>query len=388
MLGGGSPSRAAERPLAVGRASAPAPKKPGLVQPAAPSRYSVPRPFVRVRTASQLRAVLRRRTPTRIVLERGVYDAEQAFADENGHSIYAARLGQAVLTAGIRVGSPDDRGTGGVLQGLVIDVRDQSKTVDGVALSVSSDQSGVQVLDTILRGHRSIRSGLVVRQPEGFRGARLVVRDFTDYGVLVDANDRSRTTLAQPFHLSDLDVTGIRRADPGSSMGRGEACVWVGNPGTVDRARARGCGWTGLWTGTAATGLHVADIDVDETKTGVYLEHFTHDGTFERIRVGPAVRVGLSAEWADPGWGRQPASVDNVIRASRFESWLAGVYLDEGTTRTVVRGSTFVGQQWAAIGDYRGVDNTYFGNNYRGIAASAVAVTRENIRTAQAGDGG
>jgi hypothetical protein len=384
MLGDGDPSRAAERPLAAARPAAAPSKTPGLVQPVAPSRYSVPRPFVRVRTSSQLRAALRRRTPTRIVLERGVYDAEQAFADENGHSLYAARLGQAVLTAGIRIGSRE-RGTGGLLRGIVIDVRDQAKTVDGVALSVSDDQSGVQVLDAVLRGHRSIRSGLVVRQPEGFRAARLVVRDFTDYGVLVDANDRSRTELDQPFHLRDLDVTGIERADPGSSMGRGEACVWVGNPGTVDRVRARDCGWTGLWTGTAATGLRVADVDVDQTKTGVYLEHFTHDSTFERIRVGNSVRVGLSAEWADPGWGRQPASVDNVIKASRFESWLAGIYLDEGTTRTVVRGSTFVGQQWAGIGDYKGVDNTYFGNDYRGIGAGAVSVTHDHIRTAQAG---
>ena len=112
MLGDGDPSRAAERPLAVAGQSASAPSKtPGLVQPVAPSRYSVPRPFVRVRTSSQLRAALRRRTPTRIVLERGVYDADQAFADENGHSIYAARLGQAVLTAGIRIGSRE-RGTG------------------------------------------------------------------------------------------------------------------------------------------------------------------------------------------------------------------------------------------------------------------------------------
>ena len=55
--------------------------------------------------------------------------------------------------------------------------------------------------------------------------------------------------------------------------------------------------------------------------------------------------------------GGLPASVDNVIQASRFESWLAGVYLDEGTTRTIIRGSTFDGQRWAAIADYEGIDN-------------------------------
>ena len=258
-------------------------------------------------------------------------------------------------TAGVSLGR--NGGSAGLLQGVVIDVRDPAKTVDGVALSVRGH--GGAVLDVALRGNRVIRSGLVVRQPEGFRASRLVVRDFTDYGVLVDANDRSRTQLAQPFSLRDLDVAGIKRADPGSSRGRGEACVWVGNPGAVERVRARDCGWTGLWTGTAATGLRVVGVDVDDTRTGVYLEHFTHRSTFEGIRVGRDVRVGLTAEWADPGWGGLPASVDNVIQASRFESWLAGVYLDEGTTRTIIRGSTFDGQRWAAIADYEGIDNAY-----------------------------
>jgi hypothetical protein len=267
----------------------------------------------------------------------------------------------------------------------VIDVRDYPKTVDGVALAVRG--SGGQVLDVTLRGHGVIRSGLIVREPEGFRAERLVVRDFTDYGVLVDANDPERTSLAKPFYLRDLNVAGIRRAVPGSSQGRGEACVWVGNPGVVERARARRCGWTGLWTGTAATGARLAGIDVDQTRTGVYIEHFTRQSVFERVRVGRRVRVGLTAEWADPDWGGVPGSIDNVVQASRFESWLVGVYLDEGTTRTTIRGSTFVGQQWAAIGDYEGVDNAYYGNDYRRIANGAVSVAREHIRTATE-DGG
>lgn len=385
LLSSGEPLRAAgssvDRQHQADTASS---KPPGQVRPTPPARYSVPRPFVRVRTSSQLRAALTRRVPTRIVLQRGFYDADGPFLNPNGHAIYAGRLGQAVLGAGVSLGS-GERGPSGMLQGVVIDVRDPAKTVDGVALSVTGG-GGAQVLDVTLRGHRVIRSGLIVRQPEGFRGSRLVVRDFTDYGVLVDANDRRRTQLRQPFGLRDLDVAGIKRADPGSSRGRGEACVWVGNPGTVDRVRARDCGWTGLWTGTAATGLRVADVDVDVTRTGVYLEHFTHRSLFERIRVGRNVRVGLTAEWADPGWGGLPASVDNVIKASRFESSLAGLYLDEGTTRTVVRGCTFVGQRWAAIGDYEGVGNSYFGNDYRGIRPGAVPISREHIRTAPGGD--
>jgi len=383
LLGnGGSPS-AAEMAEKSQRRTIAVPNAPAGVRPTPPRKYWIRRPVVRVRTAMQLQAALARGAPARIVLRPGLYDADSPFLNANGHAIYSETVGRAILTAGVSMGN--DGGGAGLLQGVVIDVSDYSKTVDGVAVAVRGNAGGV--FDVVLRGHGTIRSGLVVRQPEGFRAARLVVRDFTDYGVLVDANDRSRTKLSRPFSVRDLDVAGIKRAEPGSSRGRAEACVWLGNPGAAARVRARDCGWTGLWTGTAATGLRVADVDVDRTRTGVYLEHFTHQSRFERIRVGRRVRVGLTAEWADPGWGGLPASVDNVVQASRFESSLAGVYLDEGTTRTIIRGSTFVGQRWAAIGDYQGVDNAYFGNDYRGIGAGAVPVTREHINTAPGGDG-
>jgi hypothetical protein len=266
-------------------------------------------------------------------------------------------------------------------------VRDPAKAVDGAAVLVWDNAGGAQVLDVRLLGNRTIRSGVSVRQPEGFRAERLVVRSFTDYGVRVDANDRDRTTLERPVVLRDLDVAKVTRAVPGSSRGTGEACVWIGNPGIVERVRARRCAWAGLWTGTATTGARFDRIDVDETRTGVYIEHFTHESTFQRIRVGQRVRTGVTAEWADPDWNSEPASVDNVIQDSRFESWLVGVYLDKGTTRTTVRRSTFVGQRWAAIGDYEGVENTYYGNDYRGIAPGAAAVTHEHIRKSGAGTG-
>jgi hypothetical protein len=357
------------------------PKPSSVAAPAKPGRYAVPGPYVRVKTSAQLRAALARRKPANILLHGGIYDSDAPFVDRNGHSLYAGMLGKAILTAGLLVGG-DDSPAGAVVRGLVFDLRDPSKAADGAAIKVSGDATGVQVLDAVLIGHGAVRSALVVRQPEGFRGSRLVVRGFTDYGVLIDANDRDRTSLDSPFQLGDVDVSAVRRAVQGSSNGRAEACVWVGNPGTVARVRARQCGWTALWTGTAATGVRASDVDVDETRTGVYLEHFTKNATFARIRVGPHVRVGLTGEWADPDWGRLPGSVDNIVEDSRFESWLAGVYLDEGTTRTTIRRSTFVGQRWAAIGDFEGVDNAFYGNDYRAIAKGAVAVTREHIRTA------
>jgi hypothetical protein len=336
---------------------------------------------VSVKTSAQLRAALARPRPTNILVRGGVYDSDAAFVDTNGHSLYSGMLGRAVLTAGLLIGG-EDSARGGVVRGLVFDIRDPAKTADGAAIKVSGDAAGVQLLDLRLLGNRVVGSGVMVRQPEGFRGSRLVVRGFTDYGVLVDANDRGLTSLRRPFQVTDVNVSAVKRPVPGSSNGRAEACVWIGNPGTVARIRARDCGWTGLWTGTAATGVRASDVDIDATRTGVYLEHFTKSSIFERVRVGRDVRVGLTAEWADPDWGSVPGSIDNIVENSRFESWLAGVYLDKGTTRTTIRRSTFVGQRWAAIGDYQGVDNAYYGNDYRAIAKGAVAVTRDHISTA------
>jgi hypothetical protein len=350
---------------------------PGQVRPTPPSPYEVPTSGVQVTTSAQLRRVLMSSKPTDIVLADGVYDGSEPFLNPNGHRLYAATLGGAVLRAGLSLGG-NAGPAGGAVRGIVLDVRDPQKTVEGAEIAVWGTAKGVRVLDVTLRGNRVIRTGLVVRQPEGFHGARLVARGFTDYGIVVDANDPALDELARPFLLTDVDVSGVERPVPRSSNGTAEACVWVGNPGEVRRVRVRRCAWTGLWTGTAATDALFDRVDVDQTRTGVYVEHFTRRSTFQRVRVGRDVRIGVVAEWAAPEWGGRPASVDNVIQDSRFESSLAGVFLDDGTTRTTVRRSTFLNQRWAAIGDYRGIENAYYGNDYGGIAPGADDVTHEH----------
>ena len=235
------------------------------------------------------------------------------------------------------------------------------------------------------KGHGVVPSGVEARQPDGLVVRRVVVRRFTDFGVLADANDLRAGSLDERARVADVDVAGVGRREPGSSNGRAEACVWIGNSASVRRVRVRSCAWTGLWTGTATQRAAFDQIDIDRTRTGVYLEHFTHDSTFRRLRIGPRVEIGLTAEWADPAWSHRPASVGNLIEDSRFDSTVAGVYLDEGTTRTTVRDSTFVNQGWAAIGDYRGSGNAAYGNDYRGIDPGAVAVRHDHLSTFREG---
>jgi len=335
------------------------------VRPAAPATYRVPKGALRVSSAGELRDSLAARRRRAIVLAPGRYGGTRPFANPHGHRLYGARLGRAVLTAGLSLGGNQGPG-GGLVRGLVFDVRDRRRTVDGAAILVWGSGRGSRILDTTLRGHGRLAAGVAARRTEGLVMRRVVVRRFRDFGVLVDANNVDRPEQREPFEISDLDVAGVARPTPGSSMGRSEACVWIGDSGLLQRVRARSCAWSGLWTGTATRRARFEAIDVDRTRTGVYIEHFTTNSTFRRLRIGPRVRVGLNAEWADPAWGRRPASVENVIEDSRFESRLVGVYLDDGTTRTTVRQSSFARQTWGAVGDYRGRENSIYGNDYGG----------------------
>jgi hypothetical protein len=333
---------------------------------------------VRVSDTAGLRAALAARRRRSIVLAPGTYDGARPFLNPHGHSLYAARVGKSILRAGLSLGGNTGPGAG-LVRGLVVDVVDPRRTVDGAAIAVWGTGRRSRILDTTLRGHDALAAGVAARRPDGLVIRRLVVRDFTDFGVLVDANKPAGAPVRERFRIEDVDVARVRRPARGSSNGTAEACIWVGDAGSVRRVRARDCGWTGLWTGSATRQGAFEAIDVDGTPTGVYLEHFTHDSTFSRLRVGPDVRIGLTAEWADPEWGRRPASVGNLIEESSFDSSVAGVYLDEGTTRTTIRRSTFRNQAWAGIGDYRGVGNAYRDNDYSGIGTDAQPVRRDHL---------
>jgi len=176
------------------------------VRPRPPSPYVVPPGAVRVTTSAQLRRALKRTRPTNVVLADGVYGGPGPFLNSHGHRLYAANLGGAVLTAGLSLGGNAGR-PGGLVRGLVFDVRDPSKTAEGAEITVWGTATRARILDVTLRGNRVTRSGLVVREPEGFSAARLIVREFTDYGVVVDANDPARTRLERPFRTSPRSIS-------------------------------------------------------------------------------------------------------------------------------------------------------------------------------------
>jgi hypothetical protein len=349
---------------------------PAVRLPVRPRPYALPAGAWSVSSSRELVAALADGRREAIVLAPGTYDNPRPFADREGDQLYAARLGAAVLKAGVVLGA-NGGPPGASIRGLRFDVSDPAKTLNGAIVHVWGSASHASVRDTRLSGNRRVETGLLVRQAQGFVGRRIVASGFASYGVVVDPNDVGYRTRS-PFALSDLTISRVRRLVQGSSDGRAEACLWLGSPGTVRRVDVRRCGITGIWTGTAMHGSHVADATIDRAPVGIYIEHYTSNTTFERLRVGPNVGRGVNAEWSNLSLGQKPASSDNVIQDGYFRSAYVGVYLDQGTTRTLVRRCVFVGQAWAAIGDYLGQDNGYYQNDFSGIGAGAVPVSHDH----------
>ena len=79
----------AERPAGAG-APRSGPRAPAAVRPRKPAGYRVPRNAVRVDTAAELRAALRRPERTAIVLAPGTYSGTEPFLNPHGHRLYAA----------------------------------------------------------------------------------------------------------------------------------------------------------------------------------------------------------------------------------------------------------------------------------------------------------
>jgi hypothetical protein len=369
----GAAARSVHRGRAVAAAAAP------------PSSYPLPGDAVYVATSAELVSALDEHASANIVLRNGVYDNGRAFDDSGGNRLYAEHPGGAVFRAGLALGGNRGPG-GGLVRGVAFDVSDPSKTLRSSIIRVWGTGERSQILDVTMNGHSALSSGINVREANGVVIRRVVVRNFVDWGILVDENDPD-AVLTTPALVEDADVADVGWPTPQASNGTAEACVWIGNTATVRRVHASGCAWEGLWTGTAAHDSLFEDVTVTHSAIGVYVEHFVHGSTFRRLQIGPDITSGVYCEWADPDWGSKPACVDDVFEQSSFDTRKVGVWLDEGTAATTVRTSTFVNQCWAAIGSWRNDANRDLydtsGNDYSGLRPGAESLTTSHIYAAR-----
>jgi hypothetical protein len=356
-----------------------------VAPPQPPSAYPLPAQAIWVGSGTELTRALSQEKAQDIILKDGRYHTSGPFDNEAGHRLFAEHQGKAILTSGLNIGSNDGAGAARV-QGLVFDVREPGNAANGAAIEVWGTARNTIVADVAIDGHGVLESGIAARQPEGLVLQRVTAANFRSWGIFVDADDFTRTVVEPPL-LEDLDVANVSRLVPQSSDGTAEACIWVGNTAVGRRFRVRNCAWMGVWTGTAARNTYLSDIDIDDigitrgSSTGLYLEHFTTDSLFERLRIGPNVTVGVICEWADPAWESRPACDGVVIQDSLIHSRCVGAYLDDGTRNTTLRRTAFVDQERAAIAVFNDNYNILYdtsGNDYGSMKPSARIVLNKN----------
>ena len=135
--------------------------------------------------------------------------------------------------------------------------------------------------------------------------------------MIVDEN-RADAQVSNPPVIMDIDAAYVSRPVPRSSNGTAEACVWIGNTAIVRRVRAHDCAWEGLWVGTAAHHALFEDIRVTNTLSASTSSTSPAPRRSDACRSARASTDGLICEWADPGWGSQPACVGQHDRAEHL----------------------------------------------------------------------
>ncbi len=243
--------------------------------------------------AAGLTAALESATARDIVLANGVYDSLGPFTNARGHRLYAATPGGAVLRAGIVLGANGGQGNG-LLQGIAFDVTDTTKTLQNSVVHVWGSGAGTRILDATFNGNRVVGSAIVARQVEGLVVQRVRIRDFGDFGILVDANSPGLIPAIAPL-LEDVDVAGVGRAPQAAASGRAEACLRFGNTVTVRRAQVRSCAWAGIWTGSMSVDSVLERLDIDNARFGLFLDGGTIGAAFRHVRLGPDVLAGISS---------------------------------------------------------------------------------------------
>ncbi|CAN5143011.1 hypothetical protein BH18CHL2_BH18CHL2_08970 [soil metagenome] len=303
--------------------AAPPPDGSTTRPPQPPSTYAIPSGARRVASSAELVAALELTGPIDIVLADGTYDNPVAFDNASGHRLYAARLGGAVLRAGIVFG-----GDGGLVRGLSFDVATPAKTFQNGVVNVRGPTAiGTRILDTSFNGRRVVASAIVARQVNGLVVQRVRIRDFRDYGLLAQGDEAG--VAGVPLLAEDLDVAGIARDAPGAF--RAETCVSLASAANVRRALLRSCARTGLWTGADNLGSLIEDVDVDDARVGISIDSGTSNATFRGLRMGPRVVKGIETSAAAmapaPDALRMPvtASAHSLYLRVLVESGLIGL---------------------------------------------------------------
>jgi parallel beta-helix repeat protein len=261
-----------------------------------------------------------------------------------------------------------DGGGPGPGRGLAVAVFDGSRNVrlsrlrltnvrtDGV--NIWGAHSNVSVQDSLIEGDGTAQVGVFDLGSDRSRDTSVIrtrIRGFRSHGILLAQRDHGRPAAALHGVALDNLVTDIRNPardrcyyapNTTPKCGTDEGGIWTGGVeaaivgNTVVRAR-----WDGIETVGSSTRTTVVENTIRDTRTGIYLEHSTHDSLFAKNRVSGA-QTGINVEWWHDGQGssRNTFASNRVVSAAR-----GGLFVDVGDDGNQIVGNTFVGGARPAI---------------------------------------
>jgi parallel beta-helix repeat protein len=261
----------------------------------------------------------------------------------------------------------DGGGPGGG-RGIAVAVFDGSRNVrlshlslthvrtDGV--NVWGAYSNVSVQDSEIDGDGTAQVGVFALGSDQSRDTSVIrtkIRGFRSHGILLAQKEHDRPAAALHGLALDNFVSDIR--DPARNAcvyapnttqrcGTNEGGIWTGGVeaaiigNTVTRAR-----WDGIETVGSSTRTTVVDNRIQSTRTGIYLEHSTHDSLFSKNVILDA-GTGINVEWFHDGQGstRNTFTANRIVSASK-----GGLFVDVGDDGNQIVHNLFVGGARPAI---------------------------------------
>jgi hypothetical protein len=291
---------------------------------------------------------------------------ETVVTPPSGASYFAVLVakGQNITISDLTV----EGGGPGPGKGIAIAVFDGSRDVqlsrlrltrvrtDGV--NVWGAFSNVSVQDSLIEGDGTAQTGFFALGSDRSRDTSVIrtrIRGFRSHGILLAQKEYGRRAAALHGLALDNVVTDIR--DPARDRcvyephttpkcGTNEGGIWTGGVeaaiigNTIMRAR-----WDGIETVGSSTRTTVVGNEIRDTRTGIYLEHSTHDSLFSKNLVVGA-RTGINVEW----WHEGQGSTRNTFTSNRIVSATkGGLFVDVGDDGNHIVENVFVGGARPAI---------------------------------------
>jgi hypothetical protein len=112
----------------------------------------------------------------------------------------------------------------------------------------------------------------------------------------------------------DLDLQDIELPGPDDRNGTAEAGIFMKGKGIIARIRVRNAYWMGV--GVYAHDVVLSDLDIDGSRSAIYLEHYSHRAVVKRFHFGSANQRGIRSSGTIPT--ATPASPQRSMLSCRM----------------------------------------------------------------------